>query len=115
MDFAKVCRLVESSLSQNENDQTAPDLAVQKRAIIGYKEDIEAYLTAIGNVLDSKDLRGSFEIPQWYSRQSGRIRQACLIVPQIRVNTYDSEILHFPCSVGVSCVFWGGGLAHGGT
>jgi len=69
MDFAKVCRLVESSLSQNENDQTAPDLAVQKRAIIGYKEDIEAYLTAIGNVLDSKDLRGSFEIPQWYKTE----------------------------------------------
>jgi len=76
MDFEKACRLVESLLSQNENDQTAdhmPDLAVQKRAIIGYAKDIETYLTAIGNVLDSQNLRGSFEVPHWYESEEAAI------------------------------------------
>jgi len=75
MSFESVCRLVESLLSQNEQDKNGPavydvpDLAIQKRAIIGYEEDIAVYKRAIGTILDANGLRGSFEKPPWYESE----------------------------------------------
>ena len=66
MNFEEVCRIVESQLSDDERE---PDLAMQKRAIIGYAEEVGAYTRLIGDVLDDRDLRGSFDIPPWYESE----------------------------------------------
>ncbi|MCL1894981.1 MAG: hypothetical protein FWG03_00385 [Clostridiales bacterium] len=87
-DFEDVCRLVESMLSpggQNAGSETGrtsannlenhglPELAVQKRAIIGYAEDVGAYLRAIAEALDTHGLRGSFPVPAWYESEEDAI------------------------------------------
>jgi len=75
MDFAGVCRIVESALSHNGHSQegtaayAVPDLDTQKRAIIGYEKEVQDYLNAIGSVLDTQGLRGGFEIPPWYESE----------------------------------------------
>jgi len=66
MNFEEACRLVESQLS---DDEQKPDLETQKRAIIGYENDVTEYFRAIGNVLDARGLRGSFEVPPWYENE----------------------------------------------
>ena len=98
--FEDVCRLVESLLSPggqdagsallpqgthnadnaggrglpgNPGDRRLPELAVQKRAIIGYGEDVSAYLRAIAEALDKNGLRGSFPVPPWYECEEDAI------------------------------------------
>ena len=79
-DFQSVCELIESALSQSDqNTDTSPaafnaaDLATQKRAIIGYGEEVAAYMRAIGNVLDTQGLRGSFAVPPWYTNEEDAV------------------------------------------
>ena len=67
-DFENVCRLVEASLGQ-------ADLETQKRAIIGYAEDVAAYKRSIGEALDAQGLRGSFNVPLWYEGEEEAIFQ----------------------------------------
>ena len=78
-NFESVCRKVESLLSQDEQDSkasgayAAPDLDIQKRAIIGYGEDVASYMRAIGSVLDTQGLRGAFVVPPWYEKEEDAI------------------------------------------
>jgi len=77
--FESICKHVESLLSQGDQDHGAAaqngelDLAVQKRAIIGYKEDVEIYLRAISGVLEANGMRGGFEAPPWYESEEAAI------------------------------------------
>ena len=78
MGFENVCRLVESAMSPavQADGGTAgrlPELALQKRAIIGYAEDVGAYLQAIAGVLDEQGLRGRFPVPPWYEGEEDAI------------------------------------------
>jgi len=79
IDFEGVCHIVETLLSQDEKSSDgisvnwAPDLAVQKKAIIGHKKDVLAYHKAIAKVLDARGLRGCFDIPSWYESEEDAI------------------------------------------
>jgi len=81
MEFESACRLVESLLSQSEQKQdgtaayAVPGLDMQKRAIIGYGEEVAAYMRAIGSVLDAQGLRGRFDIPPWYENEEDAVFQ----------------------------------------
>ncbi|MDR3364371.1 MAG: ATPase [Clostridiales Family XIII bacterium] len=87
MDFESVCRLVESLLSPGAEGAGAtpsgaamdtgtggiPGLTAQKRAIIGYPEDVGAYLRHIGGILDAQGMRGGFQAPPWYESEEDAI------------------------------------------
>ena len=59
--------------ADNRAGHRLPELEVQKRAIIGYAEDIGVYLRAIADALDSQGLRGSFPVPPWYESEEDAI------------------------------------------
>ena len=79
MSFEDVCGIVESQLSPGEQgtDPAAagmlPELALQKRAIIGYSADVDAYRRAIADALDEQGLRGAFPVPAWYENEEDAI------------------------------------------
>jgi len=75
-NFESVCRFIESLLSENDQNKdgvAAPDLDTQKRAIIGYKKEVGAYLSAIRTLLDIHGLRGGFEAPPWYESEEDAV------------------------------------------
>jgi pilus assembly protein CpaF len=79
--FDGVCRLVGSLLSpagQNSDNPALgrlPELEVQKRAIIGHAEDVNAYMRAIGEILTAQNLRGTFPVPPWYESEEDAVFQ----------------------------------------
>jgi len=78
-DFQSVCRIVESALSPGDVTQGGaaagrlPELETQKRAIIGHEEEVAAYMRAIGEILDARGLRGTFDPPPWYEGEEDAV------------------------------------------
>lgn len=68
MDFAKVCELVESELNSSWEAFDIDDFSaieLQKKAIIGYKNEVEVLKTQIKDALNRLDIK--VDIPEWYS------------------------------------------------
>ncbi|MCL2111363.1 MAG: hypothetical protein FWH32_03765 [Clostridiales bacterium] len=81
MRFEEVCRFVESVLSPSEQGADSavsdrlPELATQKRAIIGYTDEVNTYMRAIGEILSSHGLHGKFSVPLWYESEEDAVFQ----------------------------------------
>ena len=80
--FIKACSVTESLLSPDANDfksggftDALPGLETQKRAIIGYEDDIALFHSRIASILDENGLRNTFEIPAWYKSEEDAIFQ----------------------------------------
>jgi Type IV secretory pathway, VirB11 components, and related ATPases involved in archaeal flagella biosynthesis len=76
--FNHVCKLVETCLSPGERERddienSLPDLTVQKRAIIGYSEDVHSYSHAIEDILISQGMKNNFTFPSWYENEEDAI------------------------------------------
>ncbi|MDR3305989.1 MAG: CpaF/VirB11 family protein [Clostridiales Family XIII bacterium] len=80
--FEDICRLVETLLSpgpvsgeMSEAGGIVPGLGAQKRAIIGYDEDVARFMREIGSILDEHGLRGTFDVPAWYCSEEDAVFQ----------------------------------------
>jgi pilus assembly protein CpaF len=89
--FDGVCRFVESLLAPgadappapgapgnppgrhgagtSSGGMSVPELNAQKRAIIGYAEDVGQFMGMVASILDEHGLRGNFEVPPWYETE----------------------------------------------
>jgi hypothetical protein len=83
-DFARVCTFVENQFAEDSGNGSGESgeagagrfgLDAQKRAIIGYPEDVRRFLAKIAAILDEHGLRGAFEVPAWYQSEEDAVFQ----------------------------------------